>query len=76
VVGDSKCENNQIWLCNKSQKWDKTDDCAELSTLNAMTLVCFPPGPDGPAACLPPLDSIVDAGDTVEDAADGDTGAE
>ena len=59
AVGDSKCDNNQVWLCNKSQKWEKLDDCAELSTLNEITLVCVPPGPDGPAACLVPMDGGV-----------------
>lgn len=59
-VGDTKCQDNKVWICNKSSKWDMTDDCKELSTMNNVELVCIPPGPDGPAACLPPV-SIDDA---------------
>jgi hypothetical protein len=68
VVGETKCESNQIWLCNKSGNWDKIDDCAELSALNGMDLVCWPPTPDYPAACLPPDIPVDDAGIPDEDA--------
>ena len=68
TVGETKCENNQIWLCNKSGNWDKTDDCAELSALNNMDLICWPPTPDFPAACLPPEIPVEDA--SVSDDAD------
>jgi hypothetical protein len=69
TVGETKCENNQIWLCNKSGNWDKTDDCAELSALNSMQLICWPPTPEYPAAaCLPPEIQVDDAGIPNEDA--------
>ena len=63
VVGDTRCNAQEVQICNTSKKWSTIDDCKIIASQSGGVWVCAPPVPETslPAACLPVPESSDDA---------------